>query len=261
MTSGSVFRPPRFGRDSFELSHGLIHVWDGIGSIEATRYRCFYEILDDAERQRAERFRAEQHKIRFVTCRGWLRLLLSAYTGLHPGDIPLTPGEHGKPRLNDNPPNTGLVFNVSHSGERMVFAFGLDCMLGVDIERFRDIPRLESLVDRICSEPEKNTWLNLPAERRAQVFFAIWVRKEAIIKAHGQGVSLGMPDCALSNDLERPVSLPESCGNVEDWTVLGLDYPEDYSGAIAVGSPLGSMVRQALPEQQLLNLYLSRELG
>lgn len=248
------------GSDSFrfKLSGGLIHVWDAEKPVDSNRYSAFYEILDELEKQRADRFRSEQHRIRFVSCRGWLRLLLSAYTGVDPGYVALVNGEFGKPRLKQNAPNTGLVFNVSHSFDRMVFAFGLDCMLGVDIERLRDINRLPALVDRICSETEKKSWQQLPEEQQLRTFYSIWVRKESIIKAQGRGLSLGMQDCVLTGrSLDCPILLPEPCGDVADWTLLDLDCGEDYQGAIAVNGPLQSLVRKALPEGHLCNLYLS----
>ncbi|MCI0654248.1 MAG: 4'-phosphopantetheinyl transferase superfamily protein [Methylococcaceae bacterium] len=256
-----AFRLPRSDLENVELSSGLIHVWDGIGPIDPARFRDFYTILDDTEQQRANGFHFEQHRIGFVSCRGWLRLLLSAYTGRHPGEIKFTSSEYGKPRLNEYPPNTGLVFNVSHSRERMAFAFGLDCMLGVDIEQTRNISDLEAMVDRICSETEKSTWRKIPKDRQLDYFFSIWVRKEAIIKAHGQGISLGMHDCELANNLDHPLSLPDSCGKVEDWTLFNLSYAEGYQGAVAVNSAHSSMVRRALPEQKLFDLYLSGKLG
>lgn len=256
MASDGTFRTAGSDPLRFKLDPGTVHVWDGSGPVDPARYPSFFALLDDMERQRAERFRFEQHRIRFVTCRGWLRLLLSAYTGLDPGEIRLIADHYGKPRLGDQPPNTGLVFNVSHSSERMVFAFGLDCMLGVDIERSRNITHLEGLVDRICSQAEKNHWLSVPGDRRLEFFFAIWVRKEAIIKAQGRGVSLGIAECVLSNDLERPVSLPDSCGRTGDWTLLGLDYPDGYQGAIAVDRRLDSVYRHGLPVQLLIDRLL-----
>lgn len=254
------FRPIRTELEGFELTHGLIHVWEGSGPIEPARYRRFLAMLDEDERQRAERFRSELHRLRFVTCRGWLRLLLAAYTGLKPEEIHFETGDHGKPRLQDTPPNSGLVFNVSHSSERTVFGFGLDCMLGVDIERCRILNHLEGMVDRVFSAAEKRDFLNLPEASRAEFFIRLWVRKEAIVKAHGQGISLGMRDCVLSSDLTKPASLPESCGRPGSWTLFELDYSDGYRGALAVNARPSALVRRTLPER-LLSLYLSRKLG
>lgn len=253
--------PARSDLEIGELSSGLIHVWEGASPIDPARFRDFHMILDETEQQRAGRFHFEHHRIRFVTCRGWLRLLLSVYTGQHPGEIRLTSGVYGKPRLNETPPNTGLVFNISHAAERMAFVIGHNCMLGVDIEQTRKLTHLEAMVDRICSETEKATWRKIPGDRRLDYFFSLWVRKEAIIKAHGQGISLGMQDCELAADLDNSVSLPEACGNVQDWTLFDLNYAEDYKGAIAVNKPHSSLARQALPEQWLFDLYLSGKLG
>ncbi|MGH8475863.1 MAG: 4'-phosphopantetheinyl transferase family protein [Methylococcales bacterium] len=247
--------PKRCDRGDFELSAGLIHVWDGIAAIEAPQFPDFYALLDPSERQRADRFRFEQHRIRFVICRGWLRLLLSAYTGQAPAAIELIANEHGKPRLIDHPPNRGLVFNVSHSGDRMVFAFGLDCRLGVDIEQIRDMPHLEDIVERICAKSERAAWREIAKDNRLEYFFKAWVRKEAIIKAQGRGLSLGMQPCELADTLERPVRLPECCGLVQDWVLFDLSYAEEYRGAVAVNRS-SSMVCRALPQKECFDLYL-----
>ncbi|MGR9106553.1 MAG: 4'-phosphopantetheinyl transferase family protein [Gammaproteobacteria bacterium] len=242
------------------MSSGIIQIWDAVGPIGAAWYPDFYAILDAEEKRRAERFRADEHRIRFVTCRGWLRLLLSAYTGLHPAAIEIVPGDHGKPGLAEKPPDQGLVFNVSHSADRMVFAFSLDCMLGVDVEGCRNLTRLEGMVDQICSEREKALWRNMPLERQTECFYSFWVRKEAIIKAQGQGISLGMQRCELSDDLKRPINLPDSCGKLEEWTLVGLEYPDSFQGALAVCGRFDSVLRRELPEKKLLDLYLNRKL-
>jgi 4'-phosphopantetheinyl transferase len=253
--NGRILGKSDSAHSKFELDRGLVHVWDSIGPADPLRYPDFFAMLDQKERERSKQFLSEIHRIRFVTCRGRLRLLLSAYTGLRPDEIVLTTDDYGKPRLNQSLPNTGLVFNVSHSSERMVFTMGLDCMLGVDIERIRSLARLEAIVDRICAEEEKIDWQNQPADRRLEYFFAIWVRKEAIIKAHGQGISLGLRECVLSQDLESPIRLPNSCGNVEDWALLKLDYNGGYSGAVAVRGPFKALIRREFAEQQFPGLY------
>lgn len=249
-----TLRAPYCGHNLPELRPGTVHVWDSLGPIDTLRYADFFRILDEPEQIRAQRFCAELHRIQFVTSRGWLRLLLSAYLGQSPEAIELIAGEYGKPRLKIHPPNKGLVFNISHAAERQVFAFGMDCMLGVDIEQSRRVTHLEGMIDRICSEEEKRFWRRLPMDRRAEYFFSIWVRKEAIIKAQGQGLSLGMQHCELSENLERALKLPDSCGNVGNWTLSALEYNDDFQGALAVGGLFTSLERRELPEKLLLNL-------
>ena len=252
--SCTVLHAPYFGRSLFEIKPGTIQVWDAFGSVDPHLFRDFYTILSEEEQIRAQRFCAEWHRVHFVTCRGWLRLLLSAYLGQSPEEVELVTGEYGKPRLKIHPPDRGLVFNISHAGERKVFAFGMDCMLGIDIEQSRRIARLDGMIDRICSEEERSYWRLLPVERQAEYFFSIWVRKEAIIKAQGQGLSLGMQHCELSADLGHALRLPNLCGSADNWSLQGLDYSDRYQGAIAVSVPFTKLERQALPEKLLLNL-------
>lgn len=244
----NISEPSCLDFGNFALSPGIIHVWEAITTEAPGRIAEYYEILSQSEYERANRFHFEQHRFRFIICRAWLRVLLSAYTGQPAAGIELITNEFGKPSLKDQAPNRGLVFNVSHSAERLVFAFGRDCMLGVDIELMRNMTHLEGLCERICCEAEIAYWRKLPVEKRLETFFRIWVHKEAILKAHGQGLSLSMRECQLTHSLERPSSLPESCGTALEWSLIELNYFDGYQGAIAVNQPCATVIRRALPK-------------
>ncbi|MCS5566174.1 MAG: hypothetical protein NZ729_07800, partial [Methylococcales bacterium] len=145
-------------RSEFELAEGIIHVWEGENLCQQGNLEGLYHILDSTEQTRADRLRADQHRAQFVACRAWLRLLLSAYTGLVPDQIKLAYDQFGKPRLVQKFDGSVLVFNVSHTSDRVLLAFGTNSMLGVDIECCREIRNLEGMVDRVCSPSEKVIW-------------------------------------------------------------------------------------------------------
>ncbi len=244
-------------RSGFKLAEGIVHVWEGENLCQQGNPESLYRILDSAEQARADRLRADQHRAQFVACRAWLRLLLSAYTGLVPDQIKLAYDQFGKPRLVQKFDGSVLVFNVSHTSDRVLLAFGTNSMLGVDIECCREIRNLEGMVDRVCSPSEKVIWKRLPEQRKVDVFFSIWVRKEAIIKAQGTGISLGMSKCVLGGaDFDHPVLLPVSCGDAVGWSLLDLDSGSQYKASIATNVPVRSLVHRCLPHTHLADLYL-----
>lgn len=244
-------------RSGFKLAEGIVHVWEGENLCQQGNPESLYRILDSAEQARADRLRVDQHRAQFVACRAWLRLLLSAYTGVVPDQIKLAYDEFGKPRLAQEFDGLVLVFNVSHTSDRVLIAFGTNSMLGVDIECCREIRNLEGMVDRVCSPAEKVIWKRLPEQRKIDVFFSIWVRKEAIIKAQGTGISLGMSKCVLGGvDLDHPVFLPVSCGEASEWSLLDLGCGSQHKASIATNVPVRSLVHRCLPHTPLADLYL-----
>jgi len=138
------------------------------------------DALSEDERIRAARFRVENVRDEFVAARGFLRGLLSRFTGVPPTDIRITLSPLGKPSASG-----GIAFNLSHSGHRAVFALTRATEVGVDLERFRiivDWPRLARQF--LCAE-EWQALMELPPADQPRAFVTCWTRKEALSKASG----------------------------------------------------------------------------
>lgn len=171
-----------------ELSPGEAHVWivrlDALhGHAEAAA-----DILDEAERARARNFRFDRDRLLYRLGRATLRRLLSAYLGIEPADVPLRTGLHGKPELGapfDTPP---LHFNVSHSGDLALYAVTRDGPVGIDVEQMRPIPDLQGVAELVLSPLERTTFSSLDTGRRQAFFHEAWARKEAYLKALGDGL-------------------------------------------------------------------------
>jgi 4'-phosphopantetheinyl transferase len=221
------------------LSREQIHIWSSpLGASEALLI-TLWRLLSRDERERALRFHFPRHRDAFALSRGLLRLLLSRYTGQPPQSIEFAYGVKGKPRLwghrinSQRPP---IEFNLSHCADRVVYAFALDCAVGVDVERLRPIADAEQIAEHLFSPSE---WAEISiarAEQRHRSFFNCWTRKEAVLKAFGCGLSIPLDSFQVSLRPGQPAKLltPLLAGEKsEDWNVRDLDLSPGYVGAVA----------------------------
>ena len=145
------------------------------------RLQC---LLDDSERARAARFGPEAVRRRFVVARSMLRLLLGHYAGADPGALPLVTGLRGKPVL---PLGYRLQFNLAHTGDLAMVAVDAECELGIDVEATpRDVD-VQGVAALAFSAAEQHALRDTPERERHAAFARIWTRKEAYIKARGEG--------------------------------------------------------------------------
>jgi 4'-phosphopantetheinyl transferase len=153
--------------------------------------------LSAAERARAARFRHPRDRRRFERRRARLRVILGAHLGLEPARVPLADAAHGKPGLPDHP---WLQFSVSSSGGRAVYAVAHHRRVGVDVEAPR--PGLDGEgIARAFFAPGEVAALNAwPPERRAAAFLRGWTRKEAYVKARGEGLARPLDTFEVSLD-------------------------------------------------------------
>jgi phosphopantetheinyl transferase len=146
-------------------------------------------LLDEAERRRARRFVRPEHGRRFVLAHAGLRLILARCLGIAPEAVRYAFGPHGKPAL------TGaagaLEFNLSHADEVALIAVSRGRQLGVDVERVRTIPDALAIADAHFSAAEREALRATPAAARPLAFLRTWTRKEALLKANGEGFGAG----------------------------------------------------------------------
>lgn len=152
--------------------------------------------LTDAERGRAARFRRDEDRQRFVIGRSTRRELLARHVGTNPASLVFAEGKHGKPRL---PPGASPSphFNSSHSGRWVLHAIA-DVEVGVDVEEIR--PEFADLDDFawVLSDAERTFVLAAAPTARAAALATVWVRKEAYVKALGEGLSRSLPDIGIT---------------------------------------------------------------
>jgi len=146
-------------------------------------------VLSDQERWRADRFAFPRDRRRYVVARARLRDLLGERLGVRPETVELTYGPNGKPALGPRFAWAKLHFNASHCEDLAVFAFATGRQVGVDVEAVRSMDDADAVAARFFSPAEKTVYRALPPRDRPLAFFQCWTRKEAFIKAVGDGLS------------------------------------------------------------------------
>lgn len=153
------------------------------------RVRASAGLLSDAERSRATRFVFERDARRFILARARLRQELALRLGEPPESIELAYGAHGKPALARSFADSGLHFNVAHCDDVAVYAFSPAHEVGIDVEAVRVLPDTDAIAARHFSDRENAAYRVLDPQDRPQGFFNCWTRKEAFLKAQGDGLS------------------------------------------------------------------------
>ncbi|HMQ35120.1 MAG TPA: 4'-phosphopantetheinyl transferase superfamily protein [Chloroflexaceae bacterium] len=219
------------------LGPGELHVWRVVLAVEAVAARRLAEWLSPDERERAARFAFAGDRERFVVARGALRALLGAYLGLPPAALRFAYSRHGKPSLDG--PAAPLAFNLAHAGELALVVVARGRRVGVDVERVRDDFAYAPLLPDIFSPRERRAIAELPEERRRRAFFEGWARKEAYLKARGDGLSVppSQVEVAMAPGERAPLRLPpDDAGG--PWALAPLDAGDGYAAAVVVeGEP------------------------
>jgi len=185
MTPEIQFNPPP---KNLQLVDGEIHVFCAALDQPLWRMELLAETLSADERQRAARFHFEKDKNHYVAGRGMLREILGRLLGVEPGELVFAYGVHGKPCLAMPPAKNSLHFNVAHSDSLVVYAVSREHEVGIDVERIRPVREVEDIAAHIFSEPERAQWHRFPDDKKTEGFFNCWVRKEALLKARGDGI-------------------------------------------------------------------------
>lgn len=221
--------------DPSALGNGEIHVWRAFQPVSSDAYESLAQTLDEDERARAARFAFEPNRVAFTFARGVLRWLLARYCARDASRIRFSYGKFGKPALADN--GSGLRFNVSHSGDVMACAFARQQEIGVDVERLRADLGCTEIAHRFFAAEESELLLALPPESQLAAFFRCWTRKEAFIKARGDGLSFPLKSFAVSlvpGDEPRLISILGDPKLAAAWTLQDIPVPSGYAAAIAV---------------------------
>jgi 4'-phosphopantetheinyl transferase len=156
----------------------------------AQAVRAMAAWLSEAERQRASRLRFERDRRRFIVARSRLRELLAERLGTRPQALELGCGRNGKPELGPRFAHTGWRFNASHCDEVALYAFARGSEVGIDIEAIRPLAEADDIAARFFAPRERRAYLALAREDRPRGFFRCWTRKEAFVKALGEGLAM-----------------------------------------------------------------------
>ena len=214
---------------------GRIDVWK-VRFDEPEAARSEASVLSADENARASRFHFEKDRDYFIRCRSALRCLLAGYLSVSAAEICFQYLPGGKPQLAVHQNPSALEFNVSHSGSIALIAMGSGRRIGVDIEKIRLDVDTEALAERFFSVRERAGLRALPDHLRVAGFFACWTRKEAFLKATGEGLSFPLTDFSVSTHPDLPPQVEEIRGDIEagkKWFLTDIDVGDGYRGAMA----------------------------
>jgi len=219
------------------ISHEDVHVWRAFVSSQGMNTARLYDILTAEEREKAGRFHFAQHRHTFIATRGVLRLILARYTGIEAPAIRFGYGPHGKPFLANDEGAAGLSFNMSHSHGLALYAIACKRRVGIDVEYISGDLAAERIAEHFFSPAEVAALRSLPAEVQNQAFFNCWTRKEAMVKAIGDGLSFPLDAFDVTLAPGEPAALLAIRTPNQDigrWMLHAL-YPADgYVAALAV---------------------------
>ena len=226
-----------------------VHLWAVDLDTGRAQVARLAKLLSNDERQRAERFHFDRDRRRFIVARGALRTLLGLQAQLSPSRVTFAYGPKGKPSLTHAP---DLHFSLSHSSEQAVIALTFGGPVGVDIEQLREIEDAEDLARRFFSPQEVESFLSIAAERRGRAFFNCWTRKEAFVKALGEGLSLALDSFDVSLSPGEPARLLAIDGEpqkAQQWCLTRLDLGTDFAGTLATRWSPPTVAAWRLPPQ------------
>ncbi len=215
------------------LERGDLHVWRVDMGAAIAQSAVLLSTLSADERERAARFSVEKYRDHFVAARGTLRRVLARYLDVQAEELTFSYGEHGKPALASQWAAADLHFNMSHSRDVALCAVARGQQVGVDVEYPRPQVNYERIAERFFSLEEFEALMELPESARRRAFYNIWTRKEAYVKARGDGIAAGLGTFSVS--LAGPAELLRSDEGREEvarWRLLALDLDGDYVAAL-----------------------------
>lgn len=205
-----------------------VHLWQATLHPSPDEYAQLMRVLSEDEQERAGRFRFHRDRIRFVASHGWLRRLLGRYVGADPAALLFTTEGKDKPRLAPDR-SSDVRFNMSHSQDLAVYAISRERDVGVDLEWVPTDLDVATVLPYFTPR-ERADILALPTDMQPPACIELWVRKEAVLKANGMGLTL---DPAMIQVLGQGQVTLEG----QTWSVHGFAVPPGYTAAVAVPGP------------------------
>lgn len=221
---------------SQQLRPGEVHLWwSARNASEPVSDARVGEVLSPDERERAARLHCARDRRRFILARVMLRNILALYVDRRPQEISFQYLSRGKPRLAE--PETDLEFNLAHSHEMVLCAIARGHQVGVDVEYLQPMADMEQIAARTFSRVEQADLFALEPDQRLLGFYNCWTRKEAYVKARGDGLRMPLDVFDVSLKPGEPAALLANRidpAEVTRWALAEVSPVEDYVGAVAV---------------------------
>lgn len=217
------------------LERKQLHVWQTRLDQPPDRLPTYLRCLSADELERAARFRFADDRRDFVAGRAFLRTVLARYSGIEAAQVKFAYNSYGKPSIAGPESLRGLFFNLTHSRQLALLAVTLEADVGVDVEYVRSVD--DGIPERYFSGSEVTALRALPESLQQEAFFNCWTRKEALIKALGEGLSLALDSFDVSLAPGAPAAILRTSEGMDQpsaWQIEHLAPAEGYVGAVAI---------------------------
>lgn len=218
-----------------------VHLWRADLEQETVEVAALFDTLSPDECLRANRYYFRRDSDDFVVARGVLRNVISRYLNISAREIRFSHNRYGKLRLRSC--DTPLCFNVSHANGMALYAVGHARAVGVDIEYVRQDRLNDEIARRFFSVDEVAALRTLPSDLRTTAFFNCWTRKEAYIKALGEGLSHPLDSFTVSIVPGQPVRLlrADDPRETSRWTLMEVSIGVGYVASLAVEGAISTL--------------------
>ncbi len=214
-----------------------VHVWRVFLDTAATaQMDSLLRVLSTDEVERAQQFQLKKDRDRFVFTRGTLRLLLSRYLACDPRELEFSYNLHGKPSLDESVCTSTLSFNLTHAGDLALIAITDRRRVGIDVEFIWESVELLSIAKNFFTPREYALLQTVPPSLQCAAFYNAWTRKEAYLKARGEGLSL-LQTVEVTLLPGHPVEIVATSDDPEQarrWSLHSISSGIDYAGSLAV---------------------------
>lgn len=207
------------------ILQGEVHVWRIALDVNGEYIRAARDLLSADEIERMDRFRFDSDRRRFAIAHAGMRKILAGYLDCEAKQLMFEDGERGKPRLRDIGNAGDLNFNLSHSGEISLLAVARKISVGIDTETVNSKFASQEIARHFFSRGEMRNLLALPEEQWTEAFFTCWTRKEAYIKARGDGLSIPLNSFSVTFQPNMPAALLEVVSDPDEldrWSVYDI---------------------------------------
>jgi 4'-phosphopantetheinyl transferase len=213
-----------------------VHIWAASLAVPSATLDSLKPFLSKQELDRAARFHFEHHRSRFIAGRGLLRRVLGRYLETDPAALEFVYGPNGKPAVAGSAHASKIEFNLAHSEDLALLAVTQQSPVGVDVEALRHLTDAADLVARFFCPRENQIFSHLAVAEQPAAFFNLWTRKEALLKATGEGIGRLLNQVEVSflpDEQAKFRHLPTEVASPADWTLRALSPAPGYTGALA----------------------------
>jgi 4'-phosphopantetheinyl transferase len=224
----------RYAPDRSEARAGTLPL--GVpGEAPETTLQRMMAMLSAEERAVAAGFESLERRRAYVAAHAVLRVILAGIAGVAPNELVFRYGRRGKPELAS--PVEDLQFNMSHSRDMVLVAVARGRRVGVDIEHIDEPGDVRRIAARFLSPRDRDAIEQLPADRQRDAFLRCWTRKEAYMKARGDGISRPLDDFEVTAGADASRANLRSAANPNEtdaWELADVAAPRGFMAAIAV---------------------------